>query len=88
MRLRCIRKDYDFILMDVQMPVMDGRKAARTIRAMDRKDAGKILIFALSADAFVEDERLSLESGMNGHFAKPIDFAMLEQKVGAFLKER
>ena len=79
---------YDFILMDVQMPVMDGRKAARTIRAMDRKDAGKILIFALSADAFVEDERLSLESGMNGHFAKPIDFAMLEQKVGAFLKER
>ena len=79
---------YDFILMDVQMPVMDGRKAARTIRAMDREDAGTILIFALSADAFVEDERLSAESGMNGHFAKPIDFAMLEQKVGAFLKER
>ena len=79
---------YDFILMDVQMPVMDGREAARTIRAMDREDAGTILIFALSADAFVEDERLSAESGMNGHFAKPIDFAMLEQKVGAFLKER
>lgn len=79
---------YDFILMDVQMPVMDGRKAARVIRALNRKDANKIPIFALSADAFVEDERLSIESGMNGHFAKPIDFTMLEQKVGAFLKER
>ena len=79
---------YDFILMDVQMPVMDGRKAARTIRAIARTDAKKIPIFALSADAFVEDERLSVESGMNGHFAKPIDFDMLEQKIGAYLKER
>ena len=79
---------YDFILMDVQMPVMDGREAARMIRSLPRKDAEEILIFALSADAFVEDERLSAESGMNGHFAKPIDFTMLEQKVGTFLKER
>ncbi len=79
---------YDFILMDVQMPVMDGREAARTIRNLPRKDAKEILIFALSADAFVEDERLSAESGMNGHFAKPIDFTMLEQKIGTFLKER
>lgn len=62
---------YDFILMDVQMPVMDGREASRTIRAMDRPDARSLLIFGLSADAFVEDERLSLESGMNGHYAKP-----------------
>ena len=79
---------YDFILMDVQMPVMDGREAARRIRALERKDAKEIPVFALSADAFVEDERLSMESGMNGHFAKPIDFEMLEQKVGAFLEER
>lgn len=78
---------YDCILMDVQMPVMDGREAARQIRESRKKDAKIIPIFALSADAFVEDERLSLESGMNAHFAKPIDFEELEQRVGAFLKE-
>ena len=76
---------YDFILMDVQMPVMDGRTAARTIRALDREDAVSIPIFALSADAFVEDERLSLDSGMNGHFAKPLDFKALQRKIGKFL---
>ena len=79
---------YDFILMDVQMPVMDGRKAARTIRALKRPDAGDILIFALSADAFLEDERLSLESGMNGHYAKPVDYDALQKNVGRFLRER
>ena len=75
-------------LMDVQMPEMDGRTAAREIRKLSRPDARTIPIFALSADAFVEDERLSLESGMNGHFAKPVDFAALERSVGAFLKMR
>ena len=76
---------YDFILMDVQMPVMDGRTAARTIRSLKRKDAKDIPIFALSADAFVEDERLSIESGMNGHFAKPLDFKLLQNKIAAIL---
>ena len=76
---------YDFILMDVQMPQMDGRTAARTIRSLDRKDAAEIPIFALSADAFVEDERLSLDSGMNGHFAKPLDFKVLQRRIGKFL---
>lgn len=79
---------YDFILMDVQMPVMDGRTAARTIRAMERPDAKSILIFALSADAFVEDERLSIESGMNGHYAKPVDFQALQRNIGKFLQRR
>lgn len=79
---------YDFILMDVQMPVMDGRTAARTIRALARKDAKEIPIFALSADAFVEDERLSRESGMNGHYAKPVDFNELQRNIGAFFRER
>ncbi len=78
---------YDFILMDVQMPVMDGREACRTIRALDRPDAGSILIFGLSADAFVEDERLSLESGMNGHYAKPVDYEALRENVGKYLQE-
>ncbi|MEI3524999.1 MAG: response regulator [Eubacteriales bacterium] len=79
---------YDFILMDVQMPVMDGREASRTIRAMDRPDARSLLIFGLSADAFVEDERLSLESGMNGHYAKPVDYEALRENVGRFLREK
>ena len=79
---------YDFLLLDVQMPVMDGRTAARTIRAMDRPDAATVLMFALSADAFVEDERLSAESGMNGHFAKPVDFAALQRNIGKFLRQR
>ena len=79
---------YDFILMDVQMPVMDGRTAARTIRALDRPDAKTILIFALSADAFIEDERLSVESGMNGHYAKPVDFPALQQHIGEFLRKK
>ena len=79
---------YDFILLDVQMPVMDGRTAARTIRALPRPDAAEIPIFALSADAFVEDERLSAEAGMDGHFAKPVDFTALQQNVGRFLAKR
>ena len=79
---------YDFILMDVQMPVMDGRTAAQKIRALPRKDAESVLIFALSADAFVEDERKSLESGMDGHFAKPVDFPALQKKIGEFLQKR
>ena len=65
---------YDAILMDVQMPVMDGRAAARSIRAMPRPDAQRVPIYALSADAFVEDERLSREAGMNGHLSKPVNF--------------
>ena len=77
---------YDFILMDVQMPVMDGRTAARTIRGLSRQDAKTIPIFALSADAFVEDRRLSVEAGMNDHFAKPVDFAALRKNVSAYLK--
>lgn len=72
---------YNFILMDIQMPVMNGRDAAKQIRSMDRKDAGEIPIFALSADAFVEDQRLSAMSGMNGHFTKPIDFEEMRVQI-------
>ena len=79
---------YDCILMDIQMPVMNGRDAAKQIRSMDRKDAGEIPIFALSADAFVEDQRLSAMSGMNGHFTKPIDFEEMRVQIGKILKGR
>ncbi len=78
---------YDVILMDIQMPVMDGRAAARAIRALPRPDA-QVPIYALSADAFVEDERLSRESGMNGHLAKPINFDALWRVIQTILSEK
>ena len=63
----------------LSLPVMGGRTAARTIQGLARPDAADIPIYALSADAFVEDERLSRENGMNGHLTKPIDFDALWQ---------
>lgn len=79
---------YDFILMDIQMPVMDGCEATQTIRSMERPDAREVMIFALSADAFVEDRRHSAEIGMDGHFAKPIDFDAMRISIGRLMKER
>ena len=79
---------YDAILMDIQMPVMDGRTAARKIRALPREDARQILIYALSADAFVEDQRASMEAGMNGHFSKPINFEEMQKTLAEALKTR
>ena len=79
---------YDLILMDVQMPVMDVRTAAKAIRALNRADAKEIPIYAVSADAFVEDERLSRESGMNGHLTKPIDYDNLLRIIQHILKKK
>lgn len=73
---------YDTILMDIQMPVMNGWEATATIRGLDREDAATIPIYALSADAFVEDKRRSVSIGMNGHVAKPIDFDELVRTIG------
>ena len=68
---------YDLILMDVQMPVMNGYEATRAIRAMEDPDKASIPIVAMTANAFDEDRMLALEAGMNGHIAKPIDIALL-----------
>ena len=68
---------YDLVLMDVRMPEMDGYQATRAIRAMDRPDAKTVPIIAMTADAFSEDIRLCLESGMNAHVAKPMDMKLL-----------
>lgn len=68
---------FDCIIMDVMMPVMDGLEAARKIRAMERKDAKKIPIIALSANAFAEDVRRSREAGMDRHVSKPLDAEQL-----------
>ena len=84
----CGKDYYDLILMDIQMPVMDGRTATRKIRELDREDAKTIPIFGLSADAFVEDERKSIACGMNGHYAKPIDFDALQNNISAFLQKK
>ncbi len=72
---------FDAILMDVQMPVMNGYDATRAIRAMTRKDAGEIPIIAMTANAFAEDEREALNAGMNVHLAKPIDVELLKQVI-------
>ena len=68
---------YDMIIMDIQMPVMDGHEATRMIRKMNRPDAVTIPIIAMSANAFVEDIECSREAGMNGHISKPVNIAKL-----------
>lgn len=69
---------YDAILMDIQMPVMTGYEAAKTIRALTREDAGTIPIIAMTANAFAEDVQAALKAGMTAHVAKPIDLDVLK----------
>ncbi len=72
---------YDMILMDVQMPVMNGYEATRAIRASDHKEAKDIPIIAMTANAFAEDIQKSLQSGMNAHVSKPIDMQVVKKAV-------
>ncbi len=78
---------YDMILMDVQMPVMDGYEAARRIRASSHPEASTIPIVAMTANAFAEDVRNALDAGMNAHLAKPIDMEAVKALIGKILKE-
>ena len=71
---------YDLILMDVQMPVMDGYEATRQIRGLQRGDAREIPIFAMTANAFAEDEEKSRQAGMNAHISKPLDVEGVVQR--------
>ena len=64
---------YDAILMDVQMPIMNGYEATRTIRSLPRNDVKTLPIIAMTANALVEDKEAALKNGMNAHLAKPID---------------
>ena len=64
---------YDAILMDLRMPEMDGLEATRMIRAMNREDAKKIPIIALTANAFDEDVQRSMQAGLNAHLSKPVE---------------
>ncbi len=78
--------EYDMILMDVQMPVMDGLEAARRIRSGENPLGKTIPILALTANAFLEDMQKSKDAGMNEHLSKPVDIATLEQMVRRFCK--
>ena len=78
---------YDLILMDIQMPHMDGYEATRAIRRMERPDAGRIPILAMTANAFDEDRQRALEAGMNGHIAKPIEIPKLMDALYRLLAE-
>ena len=77
---------YDVILIDIQMPVMDGYTATRKIRSLENKAIAKIPIIAVSANAFDEDRQTSLEAGMNGHLAKPIVVDELLEVLGGILE--
>ena len=77
--------DYDAILMDIQMPVMNGWEAARAIRGLPDPALAKIPIIALSANVFETDLRRSAESGMNAHLAKPMDVAEVQKTIEEFL---
>lgn len=76
----------DAILMDMQMPELDGCQAARAIRALDRPDAAAVPIIAVTANAFAEDIAKTTEAGMDGHISKPIDFAVLNRTLARLIK--
>ena len=76
---------YDAVLMDVQMPVMNGYEATKEIRAMRRKDTKNLPIIAMTANAMEEDKEAALKSGMNAHIAKPLDIELLMNVLSQFL---
>ena len=78
---------YDAILMDVRMPEMDGLEATKTIRAMDRQDAKKVPIIALTANAFDEDVQRSLMAGMNAHLSKPVQAEVLFETLENLIRD-
>ncbi len=79
---------YQLVLVDVQMPVMNGYAATRAIRQLAHPLAAQTPIIAMTANAFAEDIRDALESGMDAHVAKPIDMAVLAQTVRKVLAAR
>ena len=78
----------DVIIMDMQMPVMDGCASAAAIRALDRPDANWVIIIALTANSFSEDVIRTVKAGMNAHLAKPADMKVLQETIKKLLSER
>ncbi|MEG2605493.1 MAG: response regulator, partial [Clostridia bacterium] len=81
-------EQYDAILMDIRMPVMDGLEAAKAIRALNRADARSVPIIAMTANAYEEDVEHSRAAGMNEHLAKPVEPALLYQTLRAQIRAR
>lgn len=79
---------FDAILMDIQMPKMNGYEATRVIRKMERKDAVEIPIIAMTANAFAEDVQASMDAGMTAHVAKPIDIELLRSTLNKVLEKK
>lgn len=80
--------EFDAILMDVQMPVLNGYEATKAIRALKRRDAGQIPIIAMTANAFAEDEKEALAAGMDVHMAKPIDIQLLKKILNKYVQRK
>ena len=78
---------YKLILMDIQMPVMNGYEAVTKIRALENKDLANIPIIAMTANAFREDVQKSLQAGMNAHLSKPVDTVALVLTLGRWITE-
>ena len=78
--------EYDAILMDVQMPVMNGYEATRAIRNLEREDSKFILIVAMTANAFAEDVKDAMDAGMDAHIAKPVDMELLRRVFKLYLR--
>ena len=76
---------YEAVLMDIQMPVMDGYAATRAIRSLNNKELASIPVLAMTANAFKEDEEAAAEAGMNAHVAKPIDVNDLMSKLASVI---
>lgn len=77
------RHDFDIILMDVQMPRMNGYEATKAIRCLPDTDMSQIPIIAMTANAFEEDRRDAFKAGMNEHIAKPIDIDKMKETIGS-----
>ena len=82
------RNEVDLLIMDVMMPVMDGLEATKAIRMLEREDAKKIPIIAMTANAFEEDRKACLEAGMNEHIGKPIDIPRLKRAITKLLTKK
>ena len=83
--LDALAEEYvDLIISDIMMPVMDGYQAARAIRGSGKKDAEMIPIIAITANAFVEDKRKTMEAGMNAHLSKPLNVPELMDTIRKF----